>query len=105
MIVTLVVVVPLLPALANKVTPTKVSVPSGLANLFAINWLYGFVLSVVLFYTIHKIFPDRQTLIPATILGDEVAEGVAGGSDANSDNAVEKGVPYNPPKEISDKVE
>lgn len=95
----------MLPALANKVTPDKVYVPDGLVNLFAINWLYGFVLSVVLFYAIHKIFPDRQTLIPATIFGDEVAEGVADGSDANSDNAAEKGVQYNPPKEIFEKVE
>jgi hypothetical protein len=95
----------MLPGLANKVTPDKVYLPDGLVNLFAINWLYGFVLSVVLFYALHKIFPDRQTLIPATILGDEVAEGVVDGSDANSDNAAEKGVRYIPPKEVSDKSE
>ena len=105
LVVTLAVIVPLLPALANKVTPQTVPIPDGLQNLFAINWLYGFVLSVVLFYVLHKLFPDRQTLIPATITGDEVAQGVVEGSDGNSDNATEKGLHYNPPVELVEKTE
>ena len=79
------------------------SIPNGLSNLFAVNWLYGFVCSVILFYVLHKLFPDRPTLIPATIYGDEVAEGAGDGLDANSDNMAEKGVQYNPPVEITDK--
>ena len=68
------------------------SIPDGLSNLFAINWLYGFITSIVLFYVVHKSFPDRQTLIPATIHGDEVVEGAVDDLDKNSDNMAEKGV-------------
>ena len=91
----------MLPALANKVTPNNVPIPQGLSNLFAVNWLYGFVCSVILFYILHKLFPDHSTLIPATIYGDEATREVVGGSDANT--AAEKGVLYTPPLEVTDK--
>jgi hypothetical protein len=38
------VIVPMLPALANKVTSKNVHIPKELSNLFAINWLYGLLL-------------------------------------------------------------
>jgi hypothetical protein len=78
-----------------------VSIPDGLSNLFAINWLYGFVCSIILFYVLHKLFPDLSTLIPATIYGD--AEEAVNDLDANSDSVAEKGVQYNPQVEIIDK--
>lgn len=73
----------MLPALAHKVTPTKVHIPTALSNLFAINWLYGFVASCVLYYALNFIFPDPGTLIPYVIYGDsEVFEGVAEGQES-----------------------
>ena len=85
----------MLPALANRVTPYNVSIPDDLSNLFDVNWLYGFFSSVILFYGAHKLFPDHATLIPATIYGDEVAEGAVDGLDMSSDNIPVKGVQYN----------
>lgn len=86
------VIVPMLPALANKVTPKNVHIPKGLSNLFTINWLYGFVASCVLYYVLNVIFPDKATLIPEVIHGDtQVVEGVEGAarSDTSSDGGAE----------------
>jgi NCS1 family nucleobase:cation symporter-1 len=94
------VIVPMLPALANKVTPTKVSIPTDLKNLFAINWLYGFVASCVLYWLLNVAFPAKETLIPVTVHGDiEVFDGVAEShksSDGDSSRA-EKGLDIKEP--------
>jgi nucleobase:cation symporter-1, NCS1 family len=83
------VVVPMLPALVNKVTPNNVHIPIELNHLFAINWLYGFVASCVLYHVFNILFPDRRTLIPHVIHGDtEVVEG-AESNDQNSTDGVE----------------
>lgn len=66
---TLVVIVPLLPALAKKVTPQNVDIGQGLVNLFTFNWLYGFVVSVVMYYALNYFFPDETTLIPNIVPG------------------------------------
>ena len=72
------VVVPMLPAFANKVTPTKVHISTALSHLFAINWLYGFVASCVLYSVLNLVFPARRTLILSVIHGDiEVVQGVS----------------------------
>lgn len=80
-------IVPLLPGLAHKVTPKSVQIPSGLANLFAINWLYGFVLSIGLYVVLNLIWPHHQTIISHTVHGTPVAAievdeeaSIAGGS-------------------------
>lgn len=72
---TFVTIIPLLPALANKVNP-KIPLPSGLKNLFTINWLYGFFLSISLYYFSNLLFPDRGTLIPKVVTGFEYVEGM-----------------------------
>jgi NCS1 family nucleobase:cation symporter-1 len=89
------VIVPMLPALANKVTPNNVYIPKELSNLFAINWLYGFVASCVLYYVLNVIFPDRGTLIARVIQGDtEVVEGVIASDESTDGNSgrAEKGL-------------
>lgn len=47
---TLLVICPLLPGLGWKVTPQNVQISVGLQHLFDFNWLYGFLLSIVLYY-------------------------------------------------------
>ncbi|KAI0850077.1 uracil permease [Daldinia vernicosa] len=69
LIPTLAVIVPLLPALAKKVTPQNVDVSQGLVNLFTFNWLYGFFVSVVMYYALNYFFPHETTLIPNMIPG------------------------------------
>jgi hypothetical protein len=89
------VIVPMLPGLANKVTPTNVHIPSALTYLFDINWLYGFVAACILYYALNIVFPDYGTLIPQVVHGDiEVVEGVSSGNaSTDGDNAVaEKGL-------------
>jgi len=90
------VVFPMLPALANKVTPKNVHIPIGLNHLFAINWLYGFVTSCMLYYVLNVLFPDRKTLIPEIIHGDiEIVEGVESNDQKSTDgleSRTEKGL-------------
>ncbi|KAI2617387.1 uracil permease [Hypoxylon sp. NC1633] len=70
LVATAVVVVPLLPALANKVAPQSVRVGEGFEHLFAFNWLYGFFVALVLYCGLNYGFPDKETLIPYVVLGD-----------------------------------
>ncbi|KAI1472010.1 uracil permease [Daldinia caldariorum] len=66
---TLVVIVPLLPALAKKVAPGSVRISKGLENLFAFNWLYGFSVALGMYYALNWLFPHRETLIPEVVPG------------------------------------
>jgi NCS1 family nucleobase:cation symporter-1 len=103
------VIAPMLPALANKVTPNNVHIPIALNHLFTINWLYGFVSSCVLYYVLNVIFPDRGTLIPEVIHGDtEAVEGVASSDQSSTDGAegrAEKGLEAKEPMELTGKRE
>jgi NCS1 family nucleobase:cation symporter-1 len=103
------VIAPMLPALANKVTPNNVHIPIALSHLFTINWLYGFVSSCVLYYVLNIIFPDSGTLIPEVIHGDtEVVEGVASSDESSTEGAegsAEKGLEVKEPVELAGKRE
>jgi NCS1 family nucleobase:cation symporter-1 len=81
-VATFVTIIPLLPALANKVNP-KIHLATGLKNLFTVNWLYGFFLSITLYYSLSLFFPDKESMIPKTVTGFEFVEGVE--VDAESD--------------------
>ncbi|OTA88073.1 hypothetical protein M434DRAFT_399143 [Hypoxylon sp. CO27-5] len=70
LITTLVVIVPLLPALAKKVTPQNVHISQGLVNLFTFNWLYGFFVALVMYYVLNYFWPDETTLISSVVPGD-----------------------------------
>ncbi|KAJ5184731.1 NCS1 allantoate transporter [Penicillium cf. griseofulvum] len=96
----LVVVVPLLPGLANAVTPNRVHIGMGLQHLYAINYLYGFCTSLVLYFLLNYFWPDRPTLIPHVVPG-VVSPLTAADSDLEADRRVEDRVVYfNKPKEI-----
>lgn len=69
LVTTLVVIVPLLPALAHKVTPKNIQISQGLQNLFSFNWMYGFVTSICIYYALNLLFPHRPTLIARVIPG------------------------------------
>jgi nucleobase:cation symporter-1, NCS1 family len=69
LVTTLIVIVPLLPGMANKVTPGNVHIDQGLRHLFSFNWIYGFSLSIVLYWALNIVSPDRNTLIPEVIHG------------------------------------
>ncbi|KAK8093613.1 permease for cytosine/purines- uracil- thiamine- allantoin-domain-containing protein [Apiospora hydei] len=66
---TFVVIAPLLPGIANKVTPQNVRVGTGIANLFSINWLYGFFAAIAMYWALNCVAPDRRTLIPDVVPG------------------------------------
>lgn len=78
LVTTIVVVGPLLPGMAHKISPDTVKIGPGLEKLFSFNWLYGFLLSIVMYVGFHIAVPDRQTTIPVVIHGTPmVMEGVA----------------------------
>lgn len=87
--VMLVVIVPLLPAMAKKVTPNNVHISQGLVNLFSFNWLYGFFVALVLYYALNRFVPDRSTLIPNVVPG--VAP-VLGAVEEEEEGDVESGM-------------
>ncbi|EUC47383.1 hypothetical protein COCMIDRAFT_35070 [Bipolaris oryzae ATCC 44560] len=74
-VATFVTIIPLLPGLANKVNP-DLKLTQGLRNLFTFNWLYGFFLSMFLYYFANFFFPERDTLISHVVTGFEHLDGV-----------------------------
>jgi NCS1 family nucleobase:cation symporter-1 len=83
-VVTAVVIIPLLPGLIWKVAPAHVHISVGLQHLFSFNWLYGFVLSVTMYYALNFFFPDHNTLISKVVHGiPQVVE--VGEGDVESD--------------------
>lgn len=104
LVIMILVIVPMLPGLAHKVTPDNVPIPTALANLFSINWLYGFISSCVIYYVLNVVFPDRETLIPAVIDGiSDVVEGVTTGDESTDGDSsrAEKGLDLKEPVEMT----
>ncbi|KAF2160198.1 hypothetical protein M409DRAFT_70563 [Zasmidium cellare ATCC 36951] len=66
LVTTMVVVGPLIPGMANKIS-SSVKIGTGLERLFSFNWLYGFVLSIIMYVSLHWMFPDKATSIPAVV--------------------------------------
>lgn len=70
--------------MAHKISPDAVNIGPGLEKLFSFNWLYGFLLSIVLYVGFHLAIPHRPTTIPAVVHGAPmVVEGVS--MDIDSD--------------------
>lgn len=72
----LVPISPLLPGLANSINETAIS--TGTKNLYSFDWIFGFVVSIVLYTSLSWIFPHKDALIPHTIYTIETIEGKAG---------------------------
>lgn len=68
LVTTVVVVGPLNPGMANKIS-SSVEIGTGLERLFSFNWLYGFVLSIVIYVSLHWVLPHKDTTIPAVMTG------------------------------------
>jgi nucleobase:cation symporter-1, NCS1 family len=102
-VVTAVVIIPLLPGLVWKVAPTHTHISVGLQHLFSFNWLYGFVLSVTMYYALNFFFPDHNTLISKVVHGiPQVVEGreVDVESNASSHKGREKFLGMEKAKEV-----
>lgn len=67
----LVAVGPNLPGLAYSINPAGTHVNRGILNLYTFDWLYGFVVSIVLYTALSRFFPAKETLSETTIYGHE----------------------------------
>ncbi|KAI0181859.1 uracil permease [Hypoxylon sp. FL1284] len=85
--VTVVIIGPLLPAVAQKVAPQNAHISEGLVNLFTFNWLYGFFAAFALYYALNYFFPDQDTLIPSAVPGDTPVLRAVGDDDVESGGA------------------
>lgn len=81
----LVSVGPLLPGLAYSINPTGTNISQGVINLYTFDWLFGFVVSIILYTGLSKVFPAQESLSDVTIFGHENAEY---GSDIESKGKV-----------------
>ena len=70
----LVAVGPLLPGLAYSISPDSTFISQGVINLYSFDWLYGFVVSIVLYTGFSKAFPAKESLSSTTIFGHEPLE-------------------------------
>ncbi|CAK7265786.1 hypothetical protein SEPCBS57363_001762 [Sporothrix epigloea] len=85
----LVPVGPLLPGLAESITgPGKTHVSDGVLHLYTVNWLFGFVLSIVLYTGLSWVFPATETILTDTIWTRGGIEGVR-----ETDSDIETPVP------------
>jgi len=92
-------IVPVLPGLANKVNPS-IALAEGLKNLFSLNWLYGFFVSIFLYYGAHMLFPSYGTQIPRVVTGFEgqVIDGVETESQRSADQSMGESKVVSEPK-------
>jgi NCS1 family nucleobase:cation symporter-1 len=73
----LLVIIPLLPGMISKIAGGSIHINVGLQHLFSFNWLYGFCLSVVTYWTLNIVSPAKGTLIPEVVHGTPtVLEGI-----------------------------
>ncbi|KAK5635598.1 hypothetical protein RRF57_011310 [Xylaria bambusicola] len=91
-------VAPLLPGLGLSISgPGAVHINAGLQHLYSFNWMFGFVVSIVLYCALSYFFPARETLLNETVWDlDQIAveafplESDIEGSDARfSDKAID----------------
>ncbi|KAE9567129.1 putative permease [Colletotrichum fructicola] len=85
------VIIPVMPGLAAKVSPTSVHIDQGLANLFSFNWLYGFFLSIFIYYFSNIFFPHKPTLLSYVVTGfGDIVHGVEADSESQTAEGKEK---------------
>ncbi|MCJ1394700.1 hypothetical protein MMC18_007580 [Xylographa bjoerkii] len=70
----LIAVGPLLPGLAYSIDPSSTFISQGVINLYSFDWLYGFVVSIILYVGFSKVFPAKESLSSKTIFGLEPSE-------------------------------
>lgn len=62
---------PNIPGLAYAINSDN-HITAGAKHLYTFCWLYGFVSSITIYVTLHKIFPAKESMIDRTIDGVEV---------------------------------
>ncbi|MCJ1412600.1 hypothetical protein MMC19_006697 [Ptychographa xylographoides] len=67
----LIAVGPLLPGLAYSISPAGLNLSQGVINLYTFDWLYGFVVSIILYTGFSKVFPAQESLSSKTIFGHD----------------------------------
>ncbi|MCJ1416074.1 hypothetical protein MMC32_002409 [Xylographa parallela] len=65
---------PLLPGLAYSINPSGTIISQGVINLYSFDWLFGFVVSIVLYTGFSLVFPAKESLSSITIFGHEPSE-------------------------------
>lgn len=68
----LVAVGPNLPGLAYSINPAGTHINDGIKNLYTFDWLFGFLVSIVLYTAFSRLFPAKETLSETTIYGHEM---------------------------------
>lgn len=69
----LIAVGPNLPGLSFSIN-SNATISAGAAHLYSFCWLYGFVSSIFVYVSLHKIFPAKESLISKTIDGVAIVE-------------------------------
>ncbi|CAK7268765.1 hypothetical protein SEPCBS57363_003258 [Sporothrix epigloea] len=69
-------VAPLLPGLAQTISPGSVHVSNGILRLYDVNWLFGFLTAATLYTGLSWIFPAKESLLTDTIWTRGEIEGV-----------------------------
>lgn len=84
---------PLLPGLAYSISgDPAVQVNDGILNLYTFDWLFGFVVSAILYTALSLLFPAKETLLAQTIWNLDGTEGeviTAQGSDVEKQSGNE----------------
>lgn len=85
----LVAAVPNLPGLADSIKSSSgnghepgLNISQGINNLYTFDWLFGFVVSIVVYTAASWMLPGKESLVVATIYGHDVVE--ARSSDVES---------------------
>lgn len=76
---------PNLPGLAYSINPKGTHISQGAINLYTFDWLYGFVTSIVVYTSLHMIFPHKESQVPKTIDGVEIMEERKGNYSGSDD--------------------
>ncbi|KAH8881719.1 NCS1 nucleoside transporter [Thozetella sp. PMI_491] len=80
----LVPVAPLLPGLAQSITP-DIYISSGAKNLYTFDWLFGFVTSIILYTGLSFAFPAPESLVDETIWTLDAVEGIPSGAGSDTE--------------------
>lgn len=75
-----------IPGVITNINP-NIHVPQGLVNLFSINWFVNTIGPIATYWALYKIWPDKESLVSASVSGLVVLE--SADSDGSADLDVE----------------
>ena len=82
---------PNLPGLAYSIRMNDdgtdpVRITAGAKNLYTFDWLFGFVMSVVVYTTLGLLVPAKESMVPRTVYGIVPTEGISGGRSSDEES-------------------